>query len=210
MKSTDTVLVVDDDEYLLRWLELSLKKDYVVVSATCSQEAEDIVMTQDVQAIVCDHQMPGETGLSFFTRLKDTLPEVQRILLTGLSNEDMFLQAINGGEIFRYLVKPIEKAKLRDVVRKAIERYHEAIEMKEYKKLFEEEQKKVFQWKSWLRGAARDIWAFWELTFGGFLALLLLLTLAGGFLILLLYLMKAGLGLDFIEGFSVLDMPFGG
>ena len=67
--------------------------------------------------------MPEEDGLTFLARLRQRFPKTQRILLTGGSEREVLLRAINEGDLYRYLLKPPNFQELQEVVRGAINEY---------------------------------------------------------------------------------------
>lgn len=75
----------------------------------------------DLKVIISDQRMPGMKGVEFFAEIKETHPEPIRILLTGYSNLQDVIAAINDGEVYRYLTKPWEAAEIRAVINQAIE-----------------------------------------------------------------------------------------
>jgi response regulator RpfG family c-di-GMP phosphodiesterase len=67
--------------------------------------------------------MPGMTGSEFFQRIKDSDPEVVRLLITGYADLQSVIQAINQGHIYRYITKPWDSTEIRTIVREACQRY---------------------------------------------------------------------------------------
>lgn len=81
---TSNVLLIDDDAAILRSLKRSLSENGLVVeTATCAAEARAILNHYEIDAIVCDHQMPGQTGLEFLTETHQNNPDVVTFLLSG-------------------------------------------------------------------------------------------------------------------------------
>lgn len=79
-----TVLLVDDDERLLRSLSRQLQDyQYDVLTAISAAEAEIFLSSGAVDVVVSDHRMPGTTGLDFLQRVKRNYPDVRRIILSG-------------------------------------------------------------------------------------------------------------------------------
>lgn len=114
------VLVVDDDAGVLKFITRVVGLSNQAFSASCVREAEAILATQPVRAIVCDHHLAGEEGLSFLTRVSSTHPAVARILITGDVQTDLLLDAINRGHLFRFLVKPVSAGDLTRTVEEAL------------------------------------------------------------------------------------------
>jgi response regulator RpfG family c-di-GMP phosphodiesterase len=101
------ILFVDDEPEVLRALERSLFDKVEVTTATSGAEAERILATDEPYAvIVSDMRMPTMDGATLLARIRKNYPDVSRILLTGYADFKATLQAVNEGNIFRFLVKP--------------------------------------------------------------------------------------------------------
>ena len=77
----------------------------------------------DISAILCDHRMPGMTGVEFFTELERQNHRATRVILTGFAELESVINAINQAGIFRYMTKPVGKQQLKSTVREAIQNY---------------------------------------------------------------------------------------
>ncbi|MBW2270107.1 MAG: sigma-54-dependent Fis family transcriptional regulator [Deltaproteobacteria bacterium] len=123
--SKSTVLVVDDEELYRRALERILKRvGYEVVTARDASEALAIVSSQPVDLVLSDVQMPGINGLELVRQLKDAVPDLPCIVITGYGSPEQSIESLKAGA-FWYLEKPFDQGHL-DVVRKLVE---QAIEM---------------------------------------------------------------------------------
>ena len=89
------VLIVEDDRPLLSYLSALLTREYEVFTAESTADEEGIIRDRNVQVVLCDHDMPGEKGLDFLSRMRQAQPKTQRILLTGHAETEVFLKAIN-------------------------------------------------------------------------------------------------------------------
>ncbi len=121
MGALPKILVVDDDKAVLAALELGLRKEYRVVSAADASEARALLQRHDFAVIVCDQRMPGETGIELLSWMREVHPAIVRILLTGYSDEEDILAAVNSGQVFRYLVKPWSNSALKMDIRNGVE-----------------------------------------------------------------------------------------
>jgi DNA-binding NtrC family response regulator len=102
-----TVLVVDDDESLIPVLEVTLRAaGYHVVSTTRPADAIDLIERESVDILISDVDMPVLDGLELVSRVKSRFPWVVRILLTAHGTIDVAMEAINRGEVFRFITKP--------------------------------------------------------------------------------------------------------
>lgn len=119
----DNVLLVDDDAAVLNVLERVLAPRYRVYTALSAPEAEKLLERVEVKVVIADYYMPEEDGLTFLAQLRQRFPKTQRILLTGGSEREVLLRAINEGDLYRYLLKPPNMQELQDIVRGAIHEY---------------------------------------------------------------------------------------
>ena len=114
------VLVVDDEASTREYLRRVLEPVYTVHEAADVPSAEAVLAAQPVDVILCDHRMPGECGLDFLARLRRSHPSVVRILITGWTDQEMMLEAINDSAVFRYLVKPVRPGVVQQAVAEAL------------------------------------------------------------------------------------------
>jgi len=124
MSHQHALLIVDDDENILRALRRVFNRDgYRVLTATSGPEALELLKKDPVSLIISDQRMPGMIGAEFLAQAKVLCPHAIRVMLTGHSDVEAATQAINEGEIFRYLTKPWDEIQLRVTVREALGRY---------------------------------------------------------------------------------------
>jgi signal transduction histidine kinase len=126
-----TVLVVDDEADNVDALERLFRRKYNVLKATSGKQALKELENNDVSLIVTDQRMPNMTGVEFLEESMDTHPNAVRILLTGFTDIDSVIAAINSGQVYRYVTKPWDPRDLMNTVDKAIERYEMSAELKE-------------------------------------------------------------------------------
>src|SRR5512142_510011 len=108
-----SVLIVDDDEDVRNGLGHVLwKSEYRLCFAAGSAEALRTLREEKVDIVLSDHLMPGMTGLEFLKTVRDRHPEVIRIMLTGQADMATAVDAINQGEIYRFLLKPCDRDEL--------------------------------------------------------------------------------------------------
>ncbi len=118
------VLLVDDDPSLTEGLKRRLRNEpYTILEAHSGEEALKILAERKVAVVVSDENMPGMTGTELMGRIRIEHPEVMRIILTGNASLEAALKAINEGQIYRFLVKPVRKVEIMMAVRLAIEQY---------------------------------------------------------------------------------------
>jgi diguanylate cyclase (GGDEF)-like protein/PAS domain S-box-containing protein len=115
-----TLLVVDDDEFVVTALQRLFRRDgYRVLAAASPAEAFDLLAVNRIGVVVSDQRMPGMTGADFLHHVKDLYPDIVRIMLSGYTELQSVLAAINAGSIYRFLTKPWDDDQLRAAIRDA-------------------------------------------------------------------------------------------
>ena len=117
------VLYVDDEVNNLTSFQAGFRRDYEIYTATSVSEGMSVLTEHEVHVIIADQRMPKTTGVDFFNIIRKAYPDPTRILLTGFSDIDAIVDAINKGEIFRYLKKPWDELELRTCIKNAYELY---------------------------------------------------------------------------------------
>jgi signal transduction histidine kinase len=126
-----TFLVVDDEPDILDAIQRLFRKDYRVLTARTAKEALEVVAEEDVQVVMSDQRMPRMSGIEFLAKLRQTRPNIVRVLFTGYSNIDHVIDAINEGHVYRYISKPWKPAELKIFVAQAFEYYESCRERDE-------------------------------------------------------------------------------
>lgn len=112
--SSRTLLLVDDEENILRALSRTLRADgYRILTATSATQALEVLRANPVNVVVSDQRMPGISGTEFLALVKDQFPNALRILLSGYSDAATITNAINRGTIYKFLTKPWNDEELR-------------------------------------------------------------------------------------------------
>jgi serine/threonine-protein kinase len=114
-----TLLLVDDEERILRSLRMLFLAGYEVRTTTDANEAIRILREERVHVIVSDQRMPIMLGAELLRIARETSPATMRILLTGYSDLEASIASINEGEVYRYLMKPWNAEEVRRVVGEA-------------------------------------------------------------------------------------------
>jgi response regulator RpfG family c-di-GMP phosphodiesterase len=121
---THSILVVDDEEIVLVALRDTLRREgYQVSTCPHALEALTLLNQQQFAVIISDQQMPLISGLEFLTQVKEIQPDATRILITAVLSLSTVIDAINKGEIYRFVVKPWLREELLATVRNAVQRY---------------------------------------------------------------------------------------
>ncbi len=115
------VLCIDDETHNLEALERLLRKKYQTITASSGAEGLKALESHSFSLIISDQKMPEMTGVEFFMQAKDLQPEAVRILLTGYTDLESVISAINQGQIYRYITKPWEPEEFISTVRQAME-----------------------------------------------------------------------------------------
>ncbi|MGH9553035.1 MAG: HD domain-containing phosphohydrolase, partial [Terriglobales bacterium] len=121
------VLVVDDEVANVRLLKRVLGDEYETLTAQSGQEGIDILKEQPVSLIITDQRMPGITGVQLLEQSLALRPDAIKILLTGYTDVQALIDAINAGHVYKYIPKPWDADELKLTVRRALE----AFELKE-------------------------------------------------------------------------------
>jgi signal transduction histidine kinase len=118
-----TILYIDDEEKNLSSFKAVFRKEYKVYVASSAQEGIEIMESYPINLVITDQRMPNMTGVEFLERIVDRYPDVTRIILTGYSDVEAIIQAINKGQVYRYITKPWRREELKETIDNALE-YH--------------------------------------------------------------------------------------
>jgi len=121
----DGVLFVDDEPRILKALtRICRGEGYAIRTAETAEKALRILESEPVTVVVSDQQMPGTQGTALLARVREQFPDTLRILLTGNTEMQVAVAAINHGEVYRLLTKPWNDDELRATLRQALETHH--------------------------------------------------------------------------------------
>ncbi len=118
-----TILLVDDEAAILSSLERALEDTYECLPAKSAAEARPLFADRNIACVISDQRMPGESGAEFLAWVRRQSPDTSRILLTGYSDFDSLVAAVNDGGIHHFLAKPWEPLQLENVVRQGAEMF---------------------------------------------------------------------------------------
>jgi len=116
-----TVLYVDDEELARKYFARSAGRDYEVLLAGDADEAMSILCREGarVTILLTDFRMPGRHGDDLLRQVSQEYPHIVRILVTAYADNHALLGAVNSGEVFRILEKPLGVATVREVLASA-------------------------------------------------------------------------------------------
>src|SRR5215470_17144717 len=118
------ILVVDDEQDNLDAFRFNFRKTFDILTATSGPEALTILDNKDVAVVVTDQRMPKMTGVELLREVRQRQPDSVGIILTAFTDVDVLIEAINLGQVYRYITKPWDAKEVRGVLQYAIERFH--------------------------------------------------------------------------------------
>ena len=134
MNTPDTkVLFVDDEPQVLETISL-IFRNWHFVTAVGAETALKAISDDKFAVVVSDQRMPGMTGAELLKKVREIAPETIRIILTGYSDMDSIIEAINSGEVWRFINKPWDNQKLKATVKAAVDLYEVNRMLKEQQK----------------------------------------------------------------------------
>jgi len=119
-KETYNILYVDDEENNLNSFRAALRRDYNVFTALSGEEGMEILVKNDIHVVVTDQRMPHMTGVQFLQHIPGDQDNI-RIILTGFTDMESIIEAINTGKVYRYIKKPWDKDELKITIDNAVE-----------------------------------------------------------------------------------------
>jgi PAS domain S-box-containing protein len=118
------ILVVDDEEAILETMTFTFEDEYEVFTSTDARRALDMLDEHaPIAVVLTDQRMPNMSGVEFVTEVCRRHPATVRMVLTGFSDMDAIIQAINDGHIYAYITKPWEPDQLKQLMKQAVDRY---------------------------------------------------------------------------------------
>ncbi len=114
------ILYVDDEESNLRIFKMTFKRDYDIFTAISGLEAIEVLKHNPIQLIVTDQKMPEMTGTEFLEKTLPDHPDVIRIILTGFSDIEAIVRAVNKANIYKYVTKPWNREDFKIIIDEAL------------------------------------------------------------------------------------------
>jgi diguanylate cyclase (GGDEF)-like protein len=127
-----SLLVVDDEPYILATLSALLSSEFEVFTADCGEAAQREFNNRDIDLILTDQKMPRMSGVQLLEWVRTHSPKTVRLMMTGFAELEEAVEAINRGQVFRYIFKPWRSEELIEILRSAsrtflLERSHEQL-----------------------------------------------------------------------------------
>lgn len=130
MSDRPKLLYLDDEENNLFAMKALLRRDYDVFTTTSAQEAVRYLNENEVPVILSDQKMPEISGVEFFELTIPDFPNAVRILVTGYADMEAVIDAINKGNVYRYVTKPWDEQELKITIDNALDKYFKEKELK--------------------------------------------------------------------------------
>jgi CheY-like chemotaxis protein len=129
MHAKPRILVVDDEEAILETMTYTFQSDYEVITSADARRALKLLDEKaPVAAVLTDQRMPGMSGVEFVTEVCKRHPLTVRMILTGFSDMEAIVQAINDGHVWAYVAKPWEPDQLKQLMKQAVEHHQLSVE----------------------------------------------------------------------------------
>jgi diguanylate cyclase len=127
-----SLLVVDDEPYILATLAALLSSEFEVLTADSGEAAQKILEQREVDILLSDQRMPHMSGVQLLEWVRDHAPKTVRLMMTGFAELEEAVEAINRSQVFRYIFKPWRSEELLETLRSAghtflLERSHERL-----------------------------------------------------------------------------------
>ena len=197
-----SLLLIEDEKPVMDLLVRILSNDYEIFTAPDCEAAGEILEEQDIEVIICDHGLPGESGLDFLSRIRHDFPYIQRILLTGQRDLELAIRAINEGDVHRYLPKPADFSTVCEAISTGLEKRKKMIKETEVASEADALRKEIRSLPHMvrrLRALSMEGGRFMARAMGLYLIGSIGFFICGFCLVLALYLIKTVMGVDFLE-----------
>ncbi len=152
-----TVLFVDDEVNILKAIQRLLRNEQMtVLTASRPQEALELLDRADAQLVVSDQRMPEMSGVDLLSSVRERHPDMVRMMLTGYTEMNIAVEAINKGEIYRLITKPWNDDELKATLRQAFDHFDLKREIKRLNQVTREQNFKLQDMNKNLEGKVRD------------------------------------------------------
>jgi sigma-B regulation protein RsbU (phosphoserine phosphatase) len=122
--SVQRILYIDDEKDNLTVFYSTFRRNYEVHLASSGREGLELMQKHEMQVVIADQRMPEMTGIEFLEKIIPEYPDCIRMILTGFSDVEAIIQAINKGRVYRYITKPWTRDSLKITIDQALETHH--------------------------------------------------------------------------------------
>ena len=140
---TPTVLYVDDEESNRQAFISAFRRTFRVFTAATLQEAWDVLVKQEIHVVLSDQRMPGSSGTELLRLVREKFPSVRRILVSGYSDLQALVDAINQCAVTRYISKPWDPGSMITAVQDAIAEIRQEREKQAFTAQLEESNRQL-------------------------------------------------------------------
>lgn len=117
-----TILVVDDDEMFLEFVQRMLSGDNInITTATSGKQGLEILKKQEMSMVLSEYRMPLMNGLEFLGKVKIIYPEILTVLLTEHADIELAIRAINEVGVYKFFLKPLDDTDFKITIKRALE-----------------------------------------------------------------------------------------
>ena len=118
------ILLVDDEANVLKSLKrLFVDTDYKIFTAESGERGLELCAKEEISLIMTDYRMPSMNGVQFLAKVKELYPRSIRIILSGYADVSAIVEAINDGQVYKFLSKPWHDQDLLTTVQRSLEHY---------------------------------------------------------------------------------------
>lgn len=143
-----SILYVDDEEQNLVSFKAAFRRHFSIYTASSGKAGLHILQNENISLIITDQRMPEMTGVQFLEKVIPAYPDTIRMILTGFSDIEVIIEAINTGRVFRYITKPWDTNELKMTIDNACQLFRL---QRNNKQLLEELQLKVTEQEKTLK-----------------------------------------------------------
>ena len=117
------ILAIDDEELNLEAIQRTLRNKYHITTCNNAKEALQLFTQNEFHLVLTDQKMPGMTGTELLAEIQNINPNPIRMVLSAYTEQQYLIDAINNGQVYRYITKPWEPSELLLIIQKAFGYY---------------------------------------------------------------------------------------
>lgn len=123
IKVKPVIFYLDDEAENLKSFKAAFRRNFEILTSSNPKEALDIIIknNEKISVVLSDQRMPGMTGIEFFEEVKNLYPEMIRVMVTGYSDINVVIDAINKTQVYKYVQKPWDVDYMRTMINQAHE-----------------------------------------------------------------------------------------